>query len=81
MKLINMESKATLIWSWQKIVQPWDVSEGRRKRRKGKQWFQSKEFFDGMNVVLVHGESKVTVKQVTKLFERYPGKKETQMLQ
>jgi len=33
-----------------------------------------------MNVVLVHGVSKVTIKQMTKLFERYPSKKETQIM-
>jgi len=54
-----------------------------RKKERGekeKQWFQFKDFFDGMNVVLVHGVSKVTIKQMTKLFERYPSKKETQIM-
>ena len=49
-----------------------------RKKERGekeKQWFQFKDFFDGMNVVLVHGESKVTIQHMTELFETYPIKK------
>jgi hypothetical protein len=32
------------------------MSGEKRKRRKGKQWFQFKDFFYGMNIVLAHGE-------------------------
>jgi hypothetical protein len=46
------------------------MSEGKRKTRKIKAWVQSSFFFfDVMDVVLVHGESKVTMNQMKKLFE------------